>query len=115
MVLELIGLVVILSGLAGYYGIAFFSKSLWRAVTYSFLWGIAIYLLLGTLGGAAPFGFDVLSGCSALHQIGTIKLGAGAHFSSVFAGLVVCFVLNQIVAIILRVVIYVERKIYDQA
>ena len=34
---------VVMAGLLGYAGFGTFSKTLWRAVKYSFLWGIALF------------------------------------------------------------------------
>lgn len=98
-------------GLCGYYCFGYFSKPLWRALTYSFLWGVAIFLLLGTLGGEPPFGFDVLLLCDAMRQIVANFFTVSDPTSDVFDTLAVCFALHQFVAIIIPVAIYVWRAI----
>ncbi|NKB48333.1 MAG: hypothetical protein GKS02_03100 [Alphaproteobacteria bacterium] len=113
-IIELIGLLVVFSGLAGYYGSAFFAKTLLRALVFNLFLGVALYTVMGTLKSASPLGFDVLAACNGLHQIGTIKFDGSAYTSSMFKGLAVCFAVNQIVAIVLTVVFYLDRWIYDR-
>ncbi len=80
MAVGLISAVIFCGGLLSYYAFGYFSKTLWRAVTYSFLWGVAVFVLLIALGmGTQPLNFDVLVEWFALHQAGAIIITVLAY------------------------------------
>lgn len=115
MVLDLTAAVVFGSGLLGYIGFGFFSKTLRRAVTYSFLLGVATYILLGALGGEGqPFGFDVSAACITLHHNDAVIFDVVDHTSGVFDVFALCFALHQIFAIIITVWFYAAGKFYNR-
>ena len=99
-VLKYTTLFVVMAGLLGYCGFGTFSKTLWRAVTYSFLWGVALFFLLGALAGAPPFGFEVTATCITVHLTDTKFLNPRDYTSGVWDTLAVCFAVNQIFAVV---------------
>ena len=103
--------VVFFFALLGYVGFGFFSKTPRRAVAYSFLWGVAIFMLLGALGGEGqPYGFDVSAACFNLHYDDAVIFDVGDYASGVFALFAVCFASHQIFAIIITVIFYARGK-----
>ncbi|NNE85439.1 MAG: hypothetical protein HKN28_15850 [Alphaproteobacteria bacterium] len=107
MALEVVALIVLVVGLLGsiYLG-GSLAKTFWQAVAYGFLWGALIFLLFGALAGTPPFGFDAIAVCSALFDNLAVPF---ADSESVLGRSAVCFVLFQMVAIILTVLSYIFR------
>ena len=105
---------VFIFGLLGYVGFGYFSKTFLRAMTYSFLWAVAVYILLGALAGDGQhFGFDASPACFVLNHEGAVIFDATENVSGAFNLFAVCFTSHQIVAIIVTIIFYAWGKFYN--
>ena len=87
MALEFIGVVLVMTGWLGYSSFGLFSKTFLRAVTYSFLWGAAMFVLLGALAGESqPFGFDFSAWCISLRGHDDVIFTVDDYTSGVTSG-----------------------------
>ncbi len=66
--------------LAGYILLGVYSQSLWQALKYGFLWGVAIFIFIIALGGAQILDFDALAVRFALHLIGALIITVGVFY-----------------------------------
>ena len=84
MILELITKAIDLAAnpfaLVGYIGLGVYSQTLWRAVKYGFLWGVAIFIFSLALGGPQPLQFDLLALSFALRLVGAIIITVGVFY-----------------------------------
>ncbi len=58
--------------LAGYIGLGVYSQSLWQALKYGFLWGVAIFIFIVALSGSKLPEMDVLAVRFGLHLLGAV-------------------------------------------
>ena len=84
MVLELISKAVELAAnpfaLVGYIGLGVYSQTLWRALKYGFLWGVAIFIFTIALGDPQPLQFDLLAVRLGLHIVGAILITVAVFY-----------------------------------
>lgn len=84
MILELITKAIELAAnpfaLVGYIGLGVYSSTLWRAVKYGFLWGLAVFIFSIALGGPQPLQFDLLALQLGLHLVGAIIITVGVFY-----------------------------------
>lgn len=76
MILQLITTAIELAAnpfaLAGYILLGVYSQSLWQALKYGFLWGVAIFIFIIALGGAQLTDMSALAVRFGLHLVGAI-------------------------------------------
>ena len=66
--------------LAGYLLLGVYSQTLWQALKYGFLWGVAIFIFIVALGGAQILDFEVLAMRFALHLLGAVIVTVGVFY-----------------------------------
>lgn len=84
MVLDLITSAIELAAnpfaLAGYILLGVYSQTLWQALKYGFLWGVAIFIFIVALGGAQILDFNALAARFVLHLLGAIIITVGVFY-----------------------------------
>jgi hypothetical protein len=83
-VLELITTAIELAAnpfaLAGYILLGVYSQTLWQALKYGFLWGVAIFIFIVALSGAQILDFNALAVRFALHLLGAIIITVAVFY-----------------------------------
>ena len=84
MLLELITKAIELAAnpfaLVGYIGLGVYSQTLWRALKYGFLWGVAVFIFSLALGGPQPLQFDLLALSFGLHLVGAVIITVAVFY-----------------------------------
>jgi hypothetical protein len=84
LILELLSTAIELAAnpfaLVGYIGLGVYSQTLWRALKYGFLWGVAIFIFAIALGSPQPLQFDALAVRLGLHLVGAIIITVGVFY-----------------------------------
>ena len=84
MVLQLISTAIELAAnpfaLAGYILLGVYSQTLWQALKYGFLWGVAIFIFIVALSGSKIADFEVLAVRFGLHLLGAILITVGVFY-----------------------------------
>ncbi len=84
MVLELLTTALELAAnpfaLVGYIGLGVYSQTLWQALKYGFLWGMAIFIFSIALGRLQPLQFDILAVRFGLHLVGAVIITVAVFY-----------------------------------
>lgn len=100
MALEFIQWTCFCAMILGYIYFGCFSKTFWRAVSGSFLWGLALFILLSTLGSEEAYGLKVPIVCGFFRGLIFETLNVDIYSWNVFGSVGVCLVLNLTVAVV---------------
>jgi hypothetical protein len=66
--------------LVGYIGLGVYSQTLWQALKYGFLWGVAVFIFTIALGNPQPLQFDQLAVRLGLHAVGALIITVGMFY-----------------------------------
>lgn len=66
--------------LAGYILLGVYSQSLWQALKYGFLWGVAIFIFIIALGGSRLTDVEALAVRFALHLAGALIITVAVYY-----------------------------------
>jgi hypothetical protein len=66
--------------LAGYILLGVYSQTLWQALKYGFLWGVAIFIFIIALGAAQLTDFTALAVRLGLHVLGALIITVGVFY-----------------------------------
>lgn len=84
MILQLITTAIELAAnpfaLAGYILLGVYSQTLWQALKYGFLWGVAIFIFSIALGGSQVLDFAALAVRLGLYLVGAIIITVAVYY-----------------------------------
>ena len=84
MAVELINLAIELASnpfaLVGYIALGVYSQTLWQALKYGVLWGVAIFIFIVALSGSQLSAIDVMALRFGLHLLGAIIVTVGVFY-----------------------------------
>ncbi|MCZ6845034.1 MAG: hypothetical protein O7F69_03960 [Alphaproteobacteria bacterium] len=66
--------------LVGYIGLGVYSQTLWQALKYGLLWGLAIFIFRIALSGSQLSAFDELAVRFGLHLVGALIITVGVFY-----------------------------------
>ncbi len=66
--------------LVGYIGLGVYSQTLWQALKYGLLWGLAIFIFRIALSGSQLSAFDDLAVRFGLHLVGALIITVGVFY-----------------------------------
>ncbi len=66
--------------LVGYIGLGVYSQTLWQALKYGFLWGLAIFIFRIALSSSQLSAFDELAVRLGLHLVGALIITVGVFY-----------------------------------
>ncbi len=66
--------------LVGYIGLGVYSQTLWQALKYGLLWGLAIFIFRIALSGSQLTAFDELAVRFGLHLVGALIITVGVFY-----------------------------------
>lgn len=66
--------------LAGYIGLGVYSQSLWQALKYGFLWGVAIFIFIIALSGSQLPDMNALLVRFGLHLLGAVIITVAVFY-----------------------------------